>query len=231
MNVMNNNDRLETFFKSLDLDNIITILGTASSGKTWLVAFICEYFALKKNDITIFDCESGGKLWLNRLEKIYHEFKNDIDRPSIKIKLDVSYFEDIIDNLKNIKNSIIVIDSLGVLTTRNKDEYLSTIGFGKSKYVNKFYHQLRLIAIENNLKIITIAQSARTAQITTSGNITETMMSDTLAICFRDVKDDSIKFTVSKSRHGITGGIMENINLSSIIKKIIRKEKIENILK
>ncbi len=199
---MNIDINIENFLNNIKQHRLITIAGLSATGKTSLLISMCHYLILKKNDIYLINVKNQNNL--------------------NAINLFFQMGDDLINHVKNIKDGIIVID----------DVFLLNHGKGLNGFHN-FIRDLTQITYDNNITIIitnSIFVSLYPSQVgyhMTGGNITM-YSSSFVGICSHD--NGIFEFKVEKSRDKDLISGSKIANLSTIIFKEVRKEKIQKIL-
>jgi hypothetical protein len=220
---MQNKNKLEEFLTSIYDDKMITVIGSAGSGKSWLTYFLCEFFILKNKSIVFIDV-IDDRVVLDRLSKSENLRNRKYDFHHIRI----DEGDKIINFITKIKDAVVVIDNFNSMPSK-KDNIDGMADRAKTmSYMSK---KLREISVANNLNIITTNNTYKSvstglAQIMGSSSIS--YISDTIVSCNKT--DGEILLKVEKSRNGAYLNGESFTDMSKIIKCLIRKEKIAKLL-
>lgn len=218
---MENNKKVEDFLNSIKDNRIITIGGTAASGKSWITSMICEYFLLKNKECVVIDTCNDNTIF-RRLSK-----STNFLNKSGKVTFFSSYsMDDIYSYVQKLNKRVVIIDNVSMITSskNNTSQY---------DLLKTFLDKLKELSYSNDLTLIYTTQirNGYTPNSSQGLNISPSLSysSDTIGVCYKD-EDNNMRFKVEKSRTGIFIKNMDFINLSALIKGIIRKEKIAKLL-
>lgn len=203
---MNNKEKFLDFLESTTKSKILLITGESNSGKTFLMNKISEYLKyFSEKEIHTINTENHFSPIINKIN-VY----------------DINFSETIIEKLKTLKNSIIIIDNISsIIFTR----YSNNLTFNKILLLKKFIQTLREISIDNNLQLIIVKQNYNFLNFNNYN--TETTVQSADIVCLTYKEDNILKMKILKSRYGCNYNGSYDINLSPLI----RKRKIENLLK
>ncbi len=222
---MQNKNNLEEFLLSIKDDKMISVIGSSTSGKSWLTYFLCEFFILKNKPIVLIDVVNDSVV-MDRINKS----ENLRNRKYSFNHISLDEGDKILSLVRTLKDSVVVIENFNSIPSKKSSD---NILMDRAKNITSMVSKLREMSVDNNLNIITTNATYNspigTGLTKIMGSSSIAYSSDTIVSCTKD-KDNNIFLKVEKSRSGAYLNGESFSDMSKVIKCLIRKEKIKKLL-